>query len=185
MRVILSLLICIELSACNPPATDQKDATFSLERLSRIEARLDKIERDQKIVDERHDFTEKFLGFRIDGLENQGAIVSTDNQDFGVAHTRYGTFTVAAEKVEPYLDGYKITLRFGNLSAAMFGGAKVTVDWGPNGLGSEREYQVPLNFLPGRYTEYEFALTPAKAADVKEITVSLDFTQVTLNLPAQ
>jgi hypothetical protein len=90
---------------------------------------------------------------------------------------------VVPEKVEPYLDGYKVTLQFGNVTEATLSGATVKIGWGPNGFGQTKEFQVPTSFLPGRYTRYEFALTPAKPADVKSIHVGISFTQLALGVP--
>jgi len=62
------------------------------------------------------------LQSRIDRLEpdEQTANISTEENLYGLARTKYGTFTISAKVVTPYLDGFRVTLSIGNLTSADF-----------------------------------------------------------------
>ena len=57
------------------------------------------------------------LQFRVDALESGDASVSSEEQGYGIANTNFGTFTVSTRAVTPYLDGFKVKLRIGNLTS--------------------------------------------------------------------
>ena len=86
------------------------------------------------------------------------------------------------DKVEPYLDGYKITAEIGNLSNATMTGAKVKLEWGPYGIGSSKEFDIPTEFLPGRYTRVELTAEPAKPTDVKTVRIGVTFSGLKLGV---
>ena len=128
----------------------------------------------------------KFLETAVNGLQLQlnsinsfPAEVSTEQNGYSIANTKFGPFLVVAKNVVPYLDGYKITLMIGNISSAAFSGSKINVKWGTV-FGNTKDVAVTDTFYPGRYTKVQIALTPAKPEDVKAILVSLDFNEVRL-----
>jgi hypothetical protein len=119
----------------------------------------------------------------ITGLTNSPGIVDTDSKTYALARNDYGAFPVIVDKVEPYLDGYKITAEIGNMSGATLTGAKVKIQWGPYAYGSSKEYPIATEFLPGRYTSVELIAAPAKAADVKLVGISVSFGGLKLGIP--
>jgi len=110
------------------------------------------------------------------------AITSTERYAYSSSSTTFGyspTFSVVCENLTPYLDGYKAQLAIGNLTSATFNGAKITLKWGED-LSKSKEISVTNTFHPGRYTNVEVSLTPARLEDVKGFSVTLIFNQIAL-----
>lgn len=119
-----------------------------------------------------------------------GASVSTDSRLYGVANTTQGKVLVVVDSVTPYLDGFKVRLRIGNLMSANFDGAKLTVvhareKASPTDLpGVEtKEIQVTDTFRAGAWTNTEVVLTPVKASQIKRLNVGVEFDNVRLARP--
>ena len=119
------------------------------------------------------------LGAKVSSLTDGTAYVSTEEKGYAIAQTTYGTFSVVCENLTPYLDGYKAQLAIGNLTSATFNGAKITLKWGED-LSKSKEISVTNTFHPGRYTNVEVSLTPARLEDVKGFSVTLIFNQIAL-----
>lgn len=132
------------------------------------------------------------LQFRVDAIESGDASVSTEEQGYGVAKTNFGAFTISTRAVTPYLDGFKVKFRIGNLTSANFNGAKITVAWGPPfdekspddyfKNQKKKEFSVTNQFSSGAFTDVEVALTPAKPEDVKTLLVGMLVDQLTLRV---
>lgn len=96
--------------------------------------------------------------------------MSTKEETYGVARTRFGPFTVVARSVTPYLDGYRVRLSVGNLTGAAFQGARVKVILGYDAenpgefLKARREktFDITAIFAPGSHIRIDVSLTPAK-----------------------
>lgn len=119
-----------------------------------------------------------------------GASVSTDSKLYGVANTTQGKVLIAVESVTPYLDGFKVRLRVGNLMSANFDGAKLTIvhakeKASPTDLSGveTKEIQVTDTFRAGAWTYTEVVLTPVKASQIKRLNVQVEFDSVKLLRP--
>jgi len=119
------------------------------------------------------------LQLQLATMNDMPAIVTTEDNGYSIANTKFGPFLVTANKVVPYLDGYKITLTIGNMTNAVFDGSKINVSWGEK-FEQSKEVDVTNSFYPG-YTKVEFAVTPAKPDEVKALRVKLDFNIVRLH----
>lgn len=177
---ILVFIGCLTLTGCNqetrspPPSPSAPKVPDNSEELRKLQTDL------------------LVLQFRVDALESKDASVSTEEQAYGIAKTNFGAFTISARAVTPYLDGYKIKLRIGNLTSANFNGAKITVSWGPpldKGNFSEyfknqkkKEFSVTNQFSSGAFTDLEVALTPAKPEEVKTLSVGIQLDQLSLRV---
>jgi len=131
----------------------------------------------EKVDQLEHELTK--LRLQVSGLTDGTASVSTEDKGYSVAPTKYGAFTVLCRNISPYLDGYKAQLGIGNLTSARFNGAKIILRWGKH-FSKSKETSVTNSFLPGRSTNLEVVMTPAKPEDVKVFLVTLDFDQMTL-----
>jgi outer membrane murein-binding lipoprotein Lpp len=58
------------------------------------------------------------------------AYLTPGSNGYSIVQTDLGRMTVALENVQPYANGTRITLRFGNLTSATVNGAKARVEWG-------------------------------------------------------
>lgn len=177
-KTSLALVGCLFLAACNQGAqtSPTPPSTPSAPDLS---ADVRKLQMDLLQ-----------LQFRVDALESGDASVSAEEQGYGVAKTSFGAFTISTRSVTPYLDGFKIKLRIGNLTTANFNGAKLTVTWGPPydvknpseyfKNQKKKEFSLTNQFVSGAFTDVEVALTPAKPEDVKTLSVGIQLDQLSL-----
>lgn len=130
------------------------------------------------------------LELRLSALESGDATVSTEEEGYDVAKTKFGPFTVSTRGAAPYLDGFKVKLRIGNLTNANFSGAKLNVAWGPpfteksveEWSKNQKKKQIDLTtrFLSGAFTDVEIVLTPAKAEEIKSIAIGIELNQLSL-----
>ena len=127
---------------------------------------------------------------RVATLESGEATVSTDEEGYDVARTKFGPLTVSTRGATPYLDGYKVKLRIGNLTNANFNGAKVKLGWGPpfdaknyqewSKAQKSKEVDITTKLASGAFTDVEVSLTPAKPEEVKSFTVGFTLNQLEL-----
>lgn len=124
--------------------------------------------------------------------KEETATLSAESTGYGVARTKLGPAIVTLEKVEPYLDGFKIKLWITVLAPIELSGLKGTISWFEtdpevrkknNHWVREKEFTSLSQFVGGRYTEVEVILTPASAAGVKEFWVSLKTDQISVARP--
>jgi len=133
-----------------------------------------------------------FLKSRIESLESGEATASTEEQGYDIARTKFGPFTVSTRGVTPYLDGFKVKLRVGNLTNADFNGAKLKLGWGPPYDGKnyeewqkaqkKKEMSATNRFASGSFTDVEVILMPAKPEEIKSITVGFELDQLQLRV---
>jgi hypothetical protein len=134
------------------------------------------------------------LQYRVSALESGEATVSTEEEAYDIAKTKFGPFTVSSRGATPYLDGFKIKLRIGNLTNAKFNGAKLNISWGPPYDNKNSNYEewsknqkkktvdLTTSFSPGAFNDIEIALTPAKAEEIKSFTVGIELNQLALRV---
>lgn len=127
----------------------------------------------------------------IDSLATSAASVS-EGGGYGIARTQHGPIAISLDGIDPYLDGYRVTLSFGNPTTATFNGADVEVEWGLpwNTKGrtydqirtsrKKKRFSTLKHFQPGSYTLVEVSLTPATPEEVKRLSVGIDFNQISL-----
>lgn len=87
------------------------------------------------------------------------AYLTPGSEGYSVIESALGRFTVSLSNIEEYANGSRITLTFGNLTAASINSPKVTVEWGtadakgsPNN-DSQRSRQIEFAqpFRPGSW----------------------------------
>jgi hypothetical protein len=134
------------------------------------------------------------LQIRVSALESGEATVSTEEEGYDIAKTKFGPFTVSCSGATPYLDGFKVKLRIGNLTNAKFNGAKLNICWGPRFDSEKIKYEewsknqkkktinLTDSFTPGSFKDIEVALTPAKAEEIKFFTVGIELNQLALRV---
>lgn len=172
---MLLLLFALSVACTRAPGTDREKESANpyedmfpkppplTEQVSKLEARI------------------ALLESRIADLESSEATVTTEEEAYGIARTVFGPFTVVCVGVTPYLDGFKIKLAMGNLTAATFQGAKLRVTWGPpfdernpERTLKHRDINVTNTFSPGSVSITEIIVTPAKPDEIKSIGVGIE-----------
>jgi outer membrane murein-binding lipoprotein Lpp len=106
--------------------------------------------------------------------------------------TKGGTFLVVLENATPYVDGFRVTCKFGNISSAIYHGFTLKVTWGPRfdaktadwrtWHSSLRETDIPLtnSLQPGAWNSVSFVIAPAKAEEFGYLELGLEANLVSL-----
>lgn len=123
-----------------------------------------------------------------------------DTKGYQRIDANVGTFLVAVENVEPYLDGQRITLLIGNPNNLNFSGFQLKVKWGkrmpdfknpPGGdfntafdaykqSTKEKEITFTETLKPGMWNKVKFTIPQAPAADFGRLELSITTNQVQL-----
>ena len=193
MRYILSCVVggvaVLGLSAC-----DQHEATTKAmesttkavkEAVEPLQAKITALEKQLKELKG----TVTVQGWTLDSIHDTSADVVTDGSSYGVARTQFGQMIVIANDLRPYLDGYKVGLSVANMTSIRFNGAEVKVSWAtqydeknPNKeiKYGEKTFKITNTFPPGVYSNFDVALNPAEADQVRTISVGFVFDQVSI-----
>ena len=100
-----------------------------------------------------------------------------------------GTILAVLEKVEPYLDGYTVSIRLGNPSTASYSGMKGQVQWGRKrdfsksaefNKMAEKKIDLPDSIPSGRWTFVKFNIAPAAPDQVRRIVFEPSFDSLSL-----
>ena len=98
---------------------------------------------------------------------------------------------VSLGKLDPYLDGYKVTLEIGNILSATFNGFDLTAIWGPrfktggdygswNKARKMKTFSQLGNLLPNRWTDIEIIFPATEAKDVGSIEIQVVINKISL-----
>jgi ABC-type transporter Mla subunit MlaD len=117
------------------------------------------------------------LTSKIASLEPGNALLSTENEGYTIASTKFGPFIILKRGVSPYQEGFKVKLGVGNLTGATFKGARLHVT-----LGNQQTkiYNLSDEISPQAYTNVEIAVSPAKTDEIKTLQVGLELSQMYL-----
>ena len=93
-------------------------------------------------------------------------------------------FFVSCAKIEPYLEGHKVTLNIGNLYAADFRNASLRLSHGTD-FNDRREAQVKFSDrLPaGQWTPVVITVNPSKSEQFRHVAVEIDVETAVLGVP--
>lgn len=133
--------------AITPLIRDETDRQASeiTGELKKLELRVADLEQAQKLdqvealagslraLEQRVSGTERSINilgdevFSHDPSVSESVAVSTIGPGYSIARTPHGVFLISASVVSPYLDGYKIRLKVGNMLSATMKGAKLPI----------------------------------------------------------
>lgn len=116
-----------------------------------------------------------------------GNILDASSSAYSVVHTNHGPLVVAVDNAKEYLDGYKLKLKVGNLTAGVLTKVKISLTWGPSPSdpgfpdtpsGVEQaykrhDYDVREELLPGTFNTVEILVSPAKVNELKWIAIKV------------
>ncbi|RKL62315.1 DUF3251 domain-containing protein [Thermoanaerobacteraceae bacterium SP2] len=171
------LILTIIIVGCSQPTNNELDRINSLEdRINILQEQVTQLSNDTK-----------------------SAILSSTEKGYDSVRTKNGYFFVSIDKIEPYLDGFKVYVNIGNPTLATFSDLKLTVQWsndilalanikiGTNELSNEAENQINKQeytftdtLLPGKWTKVDFVIPNVKAEDIKFIQVMIETGSVAL-----
>jgi len=124
----------------------------------------------QRALSDSHIRSIQSLTDRLDTLQPRYASIDPSQKGFGVARNNLGSYLIAVEEVQPYLDGHKIKLRVGNLTAGMLTGVTVTLSYGPRLVTPPKQDDDPPVLSPLETG----LLDPADLAKWKEDSLKAD-----------
>ncbi len=94
------------------------------------------------------------------------AYLTPGSDGYATLQTDVGRLTVSLENIQPYANGTRVTLRFGNLTSARINGLKAKVEWGPvdekgtpkNEVARSREVSLTQSLDAGAWTNSQVVL---------------------------
>lgn len=164
MRTPRTTTACLALFllAAVTPAASQPQKKTTEEQLKDMAVRLDVLE--TWLAD-------------VDGRTGQGA-ATLDCANGGFSEVTAAatplTFLVTCSQLEPYLEGYRLTLTIGNPFAMQFDGISAKVGYGENLLKSytqTTETQSTAVLRPGLWTTINVVINRVAAKDVRVIAI--------------
>jgi len=186
VRISLLLVLCLFVAGC----TDKANRA----RLAALE------ERNKRLVDEgillRQDMGQLksdmkkdeeavlFLLARITEADGaKPASLSGTTKGFELAKTEYGSFLVSLAGVEPYLDGFRVTLSIGNPLDADITDGTISIKFGTSPTDTLRTVSQNIDepIAGGHWTNTVVIIAPAKAEQLDYMGVSLNPTGMLLH----
>jgi hypothetical protein len=134
--------------------------------------------------------------------DNEAVFDAANSTGFSRINTDSGFFLVALKNVEPYLDGYRISLDVGNPLSATYKNLKFNVSWGkkydskesandPNAYQKwlsalhTKEISVVDDLAAGTWNKVQLVLSPAKSDELGYISIKLTTDTASLRRPLQ
>lgn len=118
---------------------------------------------------------------RIHTLEVENmrtAYFQPDDRTVTRLDTRSGIFLIGITDIKPYLDGYKITLKIGNISSATYEGINIHISMGSKDF---KDIALPTRLRAGAFSRAEIIYRPATTTDLSNgIGVAMSVDQVLL-----
>jgi hypothetical protein len=148
---------------------------------------VEEVNRKQAALEERLSDLEERLSSNttalIESMEvtyGPALLDAADGPDsYATAKSNGLPFLISLDRIEPYLTGFKLHFKVGNLVAATFSGFKLSVR--PGLVGQDRSFQNYTQVLaPGSWTDVEFVLLDTPAATLRKFWVYLDINTVRL-----
>ena len=116
------------LVGCSPAPADTTAANNKVQALeaqvTSLQAQVQTLQKSFEDEKQRQTFA------TLMGNAEKIAYLTPGTDGYSVIDYDLGTLTVQLADVEPYANGSRVILRFGNTMAAVVNGLKLTVDWG-------------------------------------------------------
>lgn len=180
----LSLLALIVSAGFSVSCADPKEVRALEKRVSALDVEVQTLKdsvkqlEDQKSVDEL-----------LKGIEAV-AYLTPGSEGYSVIQTDLGRVTVMLVNVQPYANGSRVTLRFGNLLSAAINGAKAKLEWGSvnekgspkNEVAKSRDVSFSESLRAGAWTNVQVVLEGIPATELGFVRVrDLTHTGITLS----
>ncbi len=158
MRISVATLACVTLAACqaqDPQLRADIDALRSEVDSLKAELAMQSLQR---------------LAASLSGV----AFLTPGADGYSTIEMDLGKLTVSLENVQPYANGSRVTLHFGNTLAATINGVKATIEWGPvnqagmplNDAVHSKEVTFNEPFQTGRWTSVNVVLEGTPPAEL-------------------
>lgn len=140
-------LFVVTLSGC---VEDSRVAALE-KKVSVLEEKLSEVEKSSNELSFKYLLSTEFAGV---------AYLTPGSTGYSTVRYDLGVMTVAIQDIQPYANGSKVQLRFGNPLAAAINGLKVNIDWGEvdekgvanNNTARTKEYELVEMMRPNAWT---------------------------------
>jgi hypothetical protein len=113
-------------------------------------------------------------------------ILATDKRGFGRVDSTAGSFLVAVADTTPYLDGFKVKFRIGNINSAAYENTKLKLTWFSRTKSfprKQKEESLTECLSAGTWNPIEVILPNTKAEELGRIKVQLETVTVSFACP--
>ena len=180
MKILPLIALCLFVAGCSDKTDQTKQFAAIQEENKRLEAETIVLRQDvgQLKTDMKKDEEAVlFLLSKINEADSpKPALLSGTERGFELAKTEYGSFLVSIADVEPYLDGFSVTLSIGNPLDADITSGTISIKYGTSSSGTlgtvSQDIEQPL--IGGRWTDVVIVVAPAKPEQLGYLGVSLD-----------
>lgn len=138
-----------------------------------LEQRLTTLDDKVKALEQQQEFEDLFDAIRT------MAILRPGDAGYSVVESDLGKLTVKLEDVQPFANGTRVKLRFGNISAVAINGVKATFEYGPtddkgapkNEVAMKKDVTFVETLRPGAWTLVTLTLDGIQPANLGFIRI--------------
>ena len=140
---------------------------------SKLESKIEQLDKELKTLKEKQDSLVNFFA------QQRWVALPTDSQSYLIIKSESDiVFTISVKKIEPYIDGFKVSLQIGNLTATNFQGLNFKVSHTNDpinvhlqGLDFQEQSSAKL-FPSGTWTSFDVILRSVNTSQFKYIIIS-------------
>jgi hypothetical protein len=200
MKIVLSLLICLSLTGCQPTATPSVELKNLRADVNRLEAQhtalthtlhqilttQTNLAADLSIQDvfstlTASNYNRRLLNLEINRGFTPGVVLDASKEStYQPLETAVGKIFIVCKESTPYLDGYKVKVSIGNPLACQLNGLTIKAIAGTNKV---QTFSFLEDFNSGTWTDLQMTFSPASASDMKDITTWAETSRLTLATP--
>jgi hypothetical protein len=195
MRRIVSLGVLASLCSCAQPSAPAPDQSAAIQDLRNQIAELTKrIDSHDTALKGHSSSLGELLAWRY-SHDYSSVQLDPAQRGYGRVDADLGAFAVSLADVRPFADSVRVRLTVGNLSAATYSGAKLTLKYGRRmPSGSEPDYATAWNnwnaslqtkeeaiterLLPGHWNPVQITLSGIQPKDFGYLEVSVSTDQI-------
>jgi outer membrane murein-binding lipoprotein Lpp len=168
-------LALLTLSACQPSAQNQQEITQLRSQVEGLSAELTAVRADITALKAELASQQLIASF------GKSALLRPSDEGYSTVPFDLGVLTVQLADVEPYANGSRVSLKFGNPLASDISGLKIKLRWGkrgeegnPNATNNNREKEFTLTQIirAGAWTTVPLVLDSIPPADLDFVVVS-------------
>jgi hypothetical protein len=189
---LLPLFSALMLAGCGNGGAAQSELKEMQARISSLETGRTALEEKVLGLEQRVTKLQTRLALAAGdaSAERHASFDAQDDQGYQSVQSGIGRVLLVLEKLEPYLDGYTVTLRIGNPSSANINGFAAKVSWGPKfdvndkSTWNSQSKDVSLtDTIPaGSWSLVKFNIGPASAQQARTIDIEPRFSNIGLRV---
>jgi hypothetical protein len=127
---------------------------------------------DQQVTDSVQDARIRNLESRVEASHAVLNCTSGGYDSLVMASPKLLVFAVC-RNIEPFLEGYRLSVEVGNPYSFSFGGISGQVRYGKDYADRSVDINFAGDFVPGRWTPFTVTINPAKAEDLRHLQMTL------------